>query len=135
MVCLALAWSTARWAPFSAGLPLLASLPDVGSSVAILMVFEPVVGVEELPLLVVPAPQASSSTSSKGMPIVKAKIRDQLLFMMRSASFNIIKYKSLIFTEGPIGECSPQRLATPPCEIRQIFRKSHQCMMKSLRSA
>src|SRR5436305_5686160 len=77
------------------------------------MVFEPVAGVEELPLLVVPAPQAASSTSSKGMPIVKAKIRDQLLFMMRSASFNIIKYKSPTFTEGSTSECNPQRLATP----------------------
>jgi len=57
-------------------------LPDVGSSVATLMVVEPVAGVEELPLLVVPAPQAASIASNRGIPIVKAKIRDQLLFMM-----------------------------------------------------
>jgi len=39
-----------------------------------------VVGVEVLPD--VPAPQAASSASNRGMPIDRAKIRDQLLFMM-----------------------------------------------------
>jgi len=68
-------------------------LPLTGRSLAILIVVEPVVGVE-LPVLEVPAPQAARMANNRGMPIVKAKIRDQLLLMMLLASLNT-KYKSL----------------------------------------
>jgi hypothetical protein len=54
-----------------------------------LIVVDPAVGVE-LPVLA-PDPQATRIANNRGIPIVKAKIRDQLLFMMRSASFNNTK--------------------------------------------
>src|SRR5437764_12596279 len=84
----------ARWAPFSAGLPLLVSFPEAGKSVAILMMVEPVVGVVELPVDV-PAPQAARMANNRGIPIVKANIRDQLLFMLSSSSFNDTKYNTV----------------------------------------
>jgi hypothetical protein len=65
------------------GPPLVESLPVVGSSVATLMVVEPAAGVVLLlPLVVVPDPQATRIANNKGIPIVKARIRDQLFFMM-----------------------------------------------------
>src|SRR6266699_1098965 len=80
MVLFLLASSTARCAPFSAGLPLVVSLPDVGSSVAILIVVEPVVVV--LVPVVVPAPQATRIVSTQARPRVPIHIRNQFLRMM-----------------------------------------------------
>jgi hypothetical protein len=40
------------------------------------------------PPLDVPEPQAARMPSNRGIPNVKAKIRDQLFFIMWSASFN-----------------------------------------------
>jgi hypothetical protein len=54
-------------------------LPDVGKSLAILMVVEPVAVVV---VGGVPAPQAARMPSNRGIPIARAKIRDQLLFMI-----------------------------------------------------
>src|SRR5258708_6195936 len=82
MVCLALASMTARFAPSSAGLPLLASFPDTGRSVAILIVVEPVLGVLLPVPVLVPAPHATSIIANMGIHSVSAKIRNQLLFMM-----------------------------------------------------
>jgi hypothetical protein len=47
-----------------------------------LIVVEPVTAVALVPVLVVPEPQAARIASNRGIPNVKAKIRDQLLFMI-----------------------------------------------------
>jgi hypothetical protein len=64
------------------------------------MVVEPVgVGVVAPP--VVPDPQATRIANNMGMPIVKAKIRDQLLLIMSQPPYSITKYKPITFREGP----------------------------------
>jgi hypothetical protein len=58
-------------------LPMLASPPETGRSVATLMVVEPACGVLALPVVVVPDPQAARMASNNVIPMIEARMRDK----------------------------------------------------------
>ena len=89
---MALASSMARCTPSSGGFPSLVSLPDTGSSVAILIIAGPLEA-GALPVVDVPDPQATNIVNSRGMPIANTKKRKQIFLMKLLASFGTIRHK------------------------------------------